>query len=60
MGTVALESTYGQDIRYRIRQLRRNPAFACSGILVLALGIAAITVVFSIVLTAFSFAISAY
>ena len=47
-GTVALESTM-QDIRYGIRQLRRNPAFACSGILVLALGIAAITVVFSIV-----------
>ena len=47
-GTVALESTI-QDIRYGIRQLRRNPAFACSGILLLALGIAAITVVFSIV-----------
>src|SRR3954470_14809206 len=47
-GTVALESTM-QDIRYGIRQLRRNPAFACSGILVLALGIAAITVVFSMV-----------
>ena len=47
-GTVALESTI-QDIRHGIRQLRRNPAFACSGILLLALGIAAITVVFSIV-----------
>lgn len=47
-GIVTLESTM-QDIRYGIRQLRRNPAFACSGILVLALGIAAITVVFSIV-----------
>src|SRR5436190_1957481 len=47
-GTVALESTM-QDIRYGLRQLRRNPAFACSGILVLALGIAAVTVVFSIV-----------
>jgi putative ABC transport system permease protein len=47
-GTVALESTM-QDIRYGIRQLRRSPAFACSGILVLALGIAAVTVVFSIV-----------
>src|SRR5262245_2121278 len=38
-----------QDIRYGIRQLRRNPAFACSGILVMALGIAAVTVIFSIV-----------
>ena len=47
-GTVTLESTM-QDIRYGIRQLRRNPAFACSGILVLALGIAAVTVVFSTV-----------
>ncbi len=47
-GTAAIESTM-QDIRYGIRQLRRNAAFACSGILVLALGIASITVVFSIV-----------
>ena len=38
-----------QDIRYGIRQLRRNPAFAWSGILVLSLGIAAVTVVLSIV-----------
>jgi putative ABC transport system permease protein len=47
-GTAALESTI-QDVRYGIRQLRRNPAFAWSGILVLALGIASITVVLSIV-----------
>ena len=47
-GTAALESTL-QDIRHGIRQLRRNPVFACSGVLLLALGIAAITVVFSIV-----------
>src|SRR4051812_33901324 len=47
-GIVVLESTM-QDIQYGIRQLRRNPSFACSGILVLALGIAAITVVFSLV-----------
>jgi hypothetical protein len=47
-GTLALESTM-QDIRYGIRQLRRNPAFAFSGILVMALGIAVVTVVFSIV-----------
>ena len=38
-----------QDLRYAARQLRRNPAFACSVALVLALGIAAITVVFSMV-----------
>ena len=38
-----------QDIRYAARQLRRSPAFACSVTIVLALGIAAVTVVFSIV-----------
>jgi putative ABC transport system permease protein len=47
-GTAALESAI-QDIRYGMRQLRRNPAFAWSGILVLSLGIAAVTVVLSIV-----------
>ena len=46
-GTALIESTL-QDTRYGIRQLRRNPAFACSGILILALGIAATTVIFSI------------
>ena len=47
-GTAALASTM-QDLRYGIRQLQRNRAFACSGILILSLGIAAVTVVFSIV-----------
>jgi predicted permease len=47
-GTATLESTI-QDIRYANRQIRRNPGFACSVILVLALGIAAVTVVLSIV-----------
>jgi putative ABC transport system permease protein len=37
-----------KDIAHGIRQLRRNPAFACSGIFILALGIAATTVIFSI------------
>ena len=46
-GTTLVESAL-QDTRYGIRQLRRNPAFACSAILILALGIAATTVVFSI------------
>src|SRR5262245_8151953 len=36
-GTAAIGSTI-QDIRYGVRQLRRNRAFACSCILVLALG----------------------
>ena len=37
-----------QDVAYGIRQLVRNPAFACPAILILALGIAAATAIFSI------------
>jgi hypothetical protein len=38
-----------QDFRYAIRQLRKNPAFACTAICVLALGISAAVAIFSFV-----------
>ncbi|HEX7793416.1 MAG TPA: permease prefix domain 1-containing protein, partial [Vicinamibacterales bacterium] len=46
-GTALIDSTV-HDARYGMRQLRRNPAFACSSIFILALGIASTTVIFSI------------
>ncbi|WP_213804064.1 ABC transporter permease [Granulicella sp. dw_53] len=45
----ALAESLLQDIRFGVRQLRRNPAFAWTAIITLALGIGATTAIFSAV-----------
>lgn len=50
-GWAALEH-FAQDIRYGIRQLRMSPIFTSAVVLILALGIGAVTAVFSLIDTA--------
>lgn len=44
-----LLATMLQDLRYALRQLARNPGFACTAILMMALSVAANVVIFSVV-----------
>ncbi len=49
MWTFPLLETLLQDLRYGLRQFRRNPSFAAIAIITLALGMGATTVIFSVV-----------
>jgi len=48
MNTFRLVESAWQDFTHGLRQLRRNPVFATAGVAIMALGIAATTVIFSI------------
>jgi macrolide transport system ATP-binding/permease protein len=48
-GSMPLVESAGQDLRFGLRQFIKNPAFACTAVLVLALGMGASVAIFAFV-----------